>query len=200
MNTWYVRPGKISVSKDVTMKKSRKRKTAQHCYGDASSSFLGCCDARFCFLSTRARCCCCCCCCNSSTGSLLPFFDGNVRLRTTPGDSNAGDPREVRGASLTGVSEAASLFALSSISSCVRRRVIVFGLSTSFHPPDIGESPPSSELGCKRISSADEFTGERGVGLTCCGGGGISSMNQSCWAIRNSSTFWLRSCSRGDIS
>lgn len=28
----------------------------------------------------------------------------------------------------------------------------------------------------------------------------MSSMNQSCWAIRNSRTFWLRSCSRGDIS
>jgi hypothetical protein len=42
--------------------------------------------------------------------------------------------------------------------------------------------------------------GPGGVDLTSRGGGGMSSMNQSCCAIKNSSTFWLRSCSPGDIS
>lgn len=28
----------------------------------------------------------------------------------------------------------------------------------------------------------------------------MSNMNQSCWAIKNSRTFWLRACSLGDIS
>ena len=142
---------------------------------------------------------------------MLPLLDGNVRLRVTPGDSNAG---EGSGDSLTGdESSPSSLLVLSSISSninkpklnhqhgliatessescapCVRRRVIVLaGLLTSFHPPDIDDSPPSSELGCTNISSADPFMGS-GVAATCLGGGGISSMNQSCWAIRNSRTF-----------
>lgn len=36
--------------------------------------------------------------------------------------------------------------------------------------------------------------------LTPPGGGGISNMNQSCCAIRNSRTFWLSWCSCGSIS
>lgn len=85
---------------------------------------------------------------------------------------------------------------------CVRRRVMRFVcLPTSFQPPPSEESP-SSELGWTNTSSSSTFLFFGGVDVasTCRGGGGISIMNQSCCAIKNSRTFWLKSCSFGDIS
>ena len=74
----------------------------------------------------------------------------------------------------------------------VRRLPIFFGTSTlliSFQPP----------LSSSELASKSETGSAPSVGFDV-GGGGMSNMNQSWCAIRNSSTSWLSWCSCGDIS
>lgn len=79
-----------------------------------------------------------------------------------------------------------------------RRDILRLPDPTSFHPLPVCCS--SSELGNTVMSSISSDATDDGEPGSCCGGGGISSMNQSWCAIRNSKTFWLRACSCGDIS
>lgn len=96
-------------------------------------------------------------------------------------------------------------------SSVVRRREMRrLSRPTSFQPPAIGMCS-SSELGTTTRSESSS------LGTCVCawwglggglheelgsdrGGGGMSSKNQSCCAMRNSRTRWLSACSPGDIS
>jgi hypothetical protein len=142
----------------------------------------------------------------SSRGSVSPFLEGAVALRLTPAEPvpkycSSGDS----GVEAIGVSTLGSAVNLSAsmaapgCSAIVRRRPRDLLFSTSFHPPSSGSS--SVSLGMTKTSSLPLFCGVGFIMIESWrGGGGMSPMNQSWFAMRNSSTRWLSWCSFGAIS
>ena len=60
-------------------------------------------------------------------------------------------------------------------------------------------SGPSSSLTLTFAGDKGGVSEREGVGGSACGGG-VSSMNQSWYLMRNSSTSWLSRCSEGESS